>query len=382
MMEKKRSKFKGVSSLTELPHKILKAAVKVGIDSDEKDRSGSYLMIDHSVVMAKVNEYFKGKLEIMDTKDALKKYDWLEDYFWKLIDRGKDEYTKKADKEFGGGYFLRVLPNSNVVFPMQSCLMISKEGMEQNVHNIIISEENSDAKIITGCTLYPEVQRAQHIGISEFFIKKNARLNFTMIHNWNEGTKVRPRSAALIGENATFISNYIILNPVRDIQMYPSALCKGKNSTARFNSILYATKNSLMDIGSKIDLNGTGSKGEITSRTIAKEKSKIIARGMLIGEKHSIKAHMECRGLLLDDTATIHAIPELIGMKKDVNLSHEAAVGRIAEKEIVYLMSRGLSRDEATSVIVRGFLDVDIMGLPKELSREVKGLVSKMIEGL
>jgi len=371
-----------ISSLQELPHEILEAAQKVGIQETEEERSGSFFMLDHNAVIAEVNKKFKGQLEIMDTRDALKKYDWVKDYYWKLVDKDKDEYTKMADEDFGGGYFLRILPGVKVEFPLQSCLMISREGMEQNVHNIIISEEGSDAKIITGCALHPDVQSGQHIGISEFFIKKNAKLNFTMIHNWSEGTTVRPRSVALIEGGGTFISNYVCLKPVKDIQMYPAALCKGKDSVARLTSILYGMGNSLMDIGSKIELSGGDSRGEVVSRAIAKDSSKIIARGMLIGNTSPCKAHLECKGLLMSDEAEIHAIPELIGRKKDVDLSHEAAVGKIAEKEIIYLMSRGLDRDEATSVIVRGFLDVDILGLPKALAEEIRSLMDIVSRGL
>jgi len=374
--------MKKISTLQELPHEILEAAQRTGIQESEEERSGSFFMLDHDTVIAEVNKRFKGQLEIMDTRDALKKYSWVKDYFWKLVDKDKDKYTRMADEDFGGGYFLRILPNARVEFPLQSCLMISKDGMEQNVHNIIISEEGSDAKIITGCTLHPDVRSGQHVGISEFFIKKNAKLNFTMIHNWNEGTKVRPRSVALIEEGGTFISNYVILKPVKDIQMYPAGLCRGKDSVCRMTSILHGSSGSLMDIGSKIELSGEDSRGEVISRVIARDSSNIIARGMLIGNTSPCKAHLECKGLLMSDEAEIHAIPELIGRKKNVDLSHEAAVGKIAEKEIIYLMSRGLDRDEATSVIVRGFLDVDILGLPKALSEEIRELLDVVSGGL
>ncbi|RLI95445.1 MAG: SufD family Fe-S cluster assembly protein [Candidatus Altiarchaeales archaeon] len=318
----------------------------------------------------------------MDTCDALMKYKWLRNYVWKLVDKDEDEYTKKADENLGGGYFLRIMKNAKIDLPLQSCLIMASENMEQNVHNIIIAEEGSNARIITGCTLHPDVRSGQHIGISEFFIKRNATLNFTMIHNWSEETKVRPRSAAVIEENGKFISNYIALKPVRDIQMYPSAICKGRDSMARFNTILYSHRGSLMDIGSKIELLGKNSKGEIVSRAIATDNSRIIARGMLIGNNSGVRGHLECRGILLDDSAEIRAIPELIGNRRDIDLSHEAAIGKIAEGEIIYLMSRGLSRDEATSVIVRGFLDVDILGLPKELNNEIRRLIEKTTTNL
>jgi Fe-S cluster assembly scaffold protein SufB len=370
-----------VSELTSLPHKVLEAAAKAGIEPKEKERSGSFMHIDHSSVLSKVNENFKGQIEILDTLTALKKYPWAKDYLWKIVDKDKDEYTKSAQHP-SGGYFMRILPGAKVTFPLQACLMISGDNVKQKVHNIIIAEENSEARIITGCSLHPDVTSGQHIGISEFYVKRNATLHFTMIHNWAQGTIVRPRSAALIEDDAAFISNYISLNPVKDLQMYPVAYCRGRNSKASFNSLIYSAGNSLLDAGSKIALSGGNSSGEVIARSVVRDNAKVIARGMLVGESSPVKAHLECKGLILNDGAVIHAIPELIGSRKDVELSHEAAVGKIADKEINYLMSRGLNRDEATSVIVRGFLDVNLMGLPEKLEREIKDLVEQTTRGL
>ena len=126
-----------------------------------------------------------------------------------------------------------------------------------------------------------------------------------------------------------------------------------------------------MDIGSRVFLKAKGSKAEIVSRAL-NNGGDIIARGHLIGEVPEIKAHLECRGLMLSEKGTIHAIPELEGRSNNIDMSHEAAVGKIAEEEIQYLMARGLSSDEATSAIVRGFLDVEIKGLPKQLEEEMK----------
>ncbi|MFH1403508.1 MAG: SufD family Fe-S cluster assembly protein [Candidatus Altiarchaeota archaeon] len=382
MPEKKSGKTWGrVSELSSMPHEILEAAAKAGMDAGEKERSASYMHIDHSTVVEKVNELFKGQVELMDTLEALEKYEWLSEYRWGIVDKDKDEYTRAAQNP-SGGYFMRILPGAKVTFPIQSCLMISQDNVEQRVHNIIIAEEGSEARILTGCSLHPDVKSGQHVGVSEFYVKDGATLHFTMIHNWAEKTVVRPRSAAVVGDNASFISNYILLNPVKDLQMYPAAFCSGRNSRASFNSIIYGSGDSLMDVGSKIVLSGAGSRGEVISRTVAKDDSRIIARGMLVGETSPVKAHLECRGLLLNDGATIHAIPELVGSMKNVELSHEAAVGRIDDKEINYLMSRGLSMDEATSVIVRGFLDVELMGLPAKLESEVRALLDKTTEGL
>ncbi len=368
------------NKLTDLPHKILEEAYKVGIDPKEKQHSGTFFHVNHSTIYSKVNDIFKGKLELMDIKEALRKHPWLKEYMWKAVDPNKDEYTKKAAEKYSGGYFMRILPDSQVEFPLQSCLMITEQNLEQRVHNIILAEEGSKAHIVTSCLQHSTVENGFHIGISEIYVKKNATLNFSMIHNWSETTLVRPRSAAMIEENASFISNYVCLRPVKDVQMYPVAYCNGKNSRVSFNSILYGQGKSLLDIGSRAVLTGMASRAEMISRAIVKTGAKTIVRGLIEGNNTDCKGHLECRGLILDDESHMESIPELIARRKGVEITHEAAVGKISEKELIYLMSRKLSRDQATSTIIRGFMDTSIMGLPPHLNSEIERVVEMATE--
>jgi Fe-S cluster assembly scaffold protein SufB len=368
------------SELEKIPHEILEETYKAGIEADEKNRSATFFHMDQSTVFSKVNELYEGKIELMDTKAALQKYSWLENYMWKLVDRDKDEYTRKVAADWSGGYFMRILPGAEVTFPLQSCLLITKKNLEQRIHNIIIAEEDSKAHIITSCLQHSTVPNAAHLGISEIYVKKGAELNFTMIHQWSENTLVRPRSAAEIGDRAKFVSNYVCMRPVRDIQMYPAAYCNGQDSTVSFNSILYGQPKSMLDIGSKAVLNGKGSKAEMISRSISREGSKMIIRGLIDGSSSDCKGHLECRGLLVDENAMLESIPELIARKKGVEITHEAAVGKISEREITYLMTRRLSRDQAVSLIIRGFMDVGILGLPEALNAEIKRIVDASTE--
>ncbi|KUO39376.1 MAG: hypothetical protein AVW06_04080 [Hadesarchaea archaeon DG-33-1] len=358
-----------------LPKDIAQQSLNVGVRTDEKGRAGTYFQIDHSTVFGAVQKMFEGKAEIMSTEEALEKYDWMEDYWWKLVAVDVDKYTALAEFGWDKGYFIRVLEGQKVTLPLQACLFVSKDNLNQNVHNIIIAEPNSEMQIITGCAVHPNVQRGLHVGISEFFVKKGAKLTFTMVHNWAQNFDVRPRTVALVEDGGTFVNNYVCLKPVKSLQMYPAAYCKGVNSRARFNSILYGTKNSYLDVGSKVVLQGVGSRGEVTTRAIASDNAQIYARGLLVGEQEDSKAHLECRGLLLSDSASIHAIPELVAKVKGAELSHEAAVGKIAEEQIQYLMARGFSESEAESLIVRGFMDISIFGLPNQLQDEVKKMV-------
>jgi len=368
------------NELTKLPHKILEEAQKAGIEPNDKNRSGTFFHINQETVQATVNQLFEGKIELMDIKAALKKYSWLNDYMWKIVDKNKDEYTKRVAEDYSGGYFIRILPGAEVAFPLQSCLMITQKNLEQRVHNIIIAEEGSNAHIITSCLQHSTVENASHLGISEIYVKRGAMLNFTMIHQWSEKTLVRPRSAAEIADKATFVSNYVCMRPVKDIQMYPAAYCKGEDSRVSFNSILYGHKNSQLDIGSKAVLTGKGSKAEMISRAISREGSKMTIRGLIEGDSSDCKGHLECRGLLMDNESFMESIPELIARKKGVEITHEAAVGKISEKEITYLMTRKLSRDQAVSLIIRGFMDVGILGLPDTLNAEIKKIVEASTE--
>ncbi|MBK5191041.1 MAG: SufD family Fe-S cluster assembly protein [Methanosarcinales archaeon] len=184
----------------------------------------------------------------------------------------------------------------------------------------------------------------------------------------------------MIEDDGVYISNYILVTPVKSLQMFPTTYCMGRNARATSQSIVYATNDAKIDIGSRAVLQGEGSRAEIISRVIATDNAKVIARGDVFGEAANAKGHIECRGLMLSDTATIDSIPELKATRRDLELSHEAAVGKIAEEEIQYLMARGLSEDEATSVIIRGFLNVDITGLPDALAKETKKMFDMSLE--
>jgi Fe-S cluster assembly scaffold protein SufB len=360
-----------IRKLSGLTEEVKERAVAVGIDAEEACRSGTFFQIDHSVILASARQ---SGLEVMSTTEALNRYEWLKDYWWKAVEVDADKYTAQAALRQQHGYFLRALPGAKAEFPLQACLYMTREGAAQNVHNIIIAEEGSELHIITGCTTAQGVKSGLHVGVSEFYIKKNAKVTFTMIHNWAEDVAVRPRTGTIVEENGVFLSNYICMKPVKTLQTYPAAYCVGENATVRYNTILSAPPGSNMDVGSKVFLRAKGSRAEVVSRAITRGGD-IVARGNLIGEVAGIKAHLECRGLILSDRGSILAIPELDGRVSGVDMSHEAAVGKIDEEEIQYLMARGLTDEEATAAIVRGFLDVEIKGLPEHLQAEIKKAV-------
>jgi Fe-S cluster assembly scaffold protein SufB len=355
-----------------LPANVKERMLGAGVMlEDTSQRSGTYLQMDNMPVHSSATQ--EG-VEVMPVTEALQKYDWMPDYWWKAVAVDQDKYTANIELNKYDGYFIRALPGQKTVFPVQACLYLAKEKMVQNVHNIIIAEEGSELHIITGCTAAVREEFGLHLGVSEFYIKQGAKVTFTMIHSWNPDTAVRPRTAAIIEDNGLFMSNYLLMKPVHSLQMYPTARCVGENSTVRYNSILVAVPGSSLDVGSRVFLNARGARTEIISRAIT-TGGDITARGYIEGNAPEVKGHLECRGLILGEKGTIYAIPELKGNLAGIDLSHEAAVGKIAEEEVEYLMARGLTRTEATAAIVRGFLRVDIEGLPSLLSAELKKAV-------
>ena len=341
--------------------------VQSGIDLAMENRCGSYLQINQDVMHA---ECVQEGIEVLSYKQAMTKYDWLKEYNWKVVSPEKDEVTRYvAAQKDPKGYVIIAHAGSSNILPIQACLYLGHEEI-QHVHNIIIAEEGAELHIISGCTSGVHVGKGgAHYGVSEFYIKKNAKISFTMIHTWTENIEVFPRSAARVEENGVFLSNYVCMQPVKKVQMYPTATLAGENSVARFSSIVIATPESYMDIGSRAILEGKGASAELITRAITRGGT-IISRGHIQGRTAGTRGHLECKGLILKD-GIIYAIPEIEGSVVGTELSHEAAVGKLAQDEIEYLMSRGLDEDEATATIIRGFLDVKIIGLPDALQKQI-----------
>ena len=346
--------------------------INVGVDISEHNRAATFIQKDSSVIHSQARTE---EIEMLSISAALEKYEWLNDYMWQHLSPDKDAYTAQATKMPYNGYFIHAKPGAKIAEPVQSCLYMSEDGAVQNVHNIVIAEENSEMHIITGCATASHAMSGLHLGVSEFYVKKGAVVHFTMIHDWGEKVNVRPRTAIHVEEGGVIVSNYISLRPVGSLEMNPLTILDGKGAVARFNSILVATHDSWLDVGSRVMLNHPDTRAEIISRGITAGGT-IIARGELIGKVAGCKGHLECKGLILKD-GLMHAIPELQGYVPGVDMSHEAAVGKIDQREIEYLMARGLDEDEAVSTIVRGFLNVQIEGLPPALAAEIDRAVTE-----
>jgi len=353
---------------------------EVGFDTSQENVSGSFIQFDTESILADVLLTQEG-LEVLPMSQALEQYDWLKDYLWKAVPVDVDKYTARSELEQYNGYFIRAKAGVKIDMPVQSCLIMKKNQTVQNVHNIIIAEEGSELHIITGCATPSNVEQSLHLGVSEFYVKKNAQLSFTMVHRWSENTDVRPRSAAIVEENGTYISSYALLSPLKSIQTFPKVRLVGSGAKSDLYSIIYGTKNSKYDIGGLLSLEVPRTSGKVISRSIATDSSEIIARGDLVGLSSQTKARLECDGLLISDSAVIRAVPMLVARAEGAELSHEATVGKVGAEQLNYLMSRGLDEEEATSLIIRGFVKLNVPGLPPALQSSIDDAIKMSLEG-
>lgn len=363
-----------VSDLNKASADMKDSMLSVGVTTDGVDRDGSIIFINNG--MSHCSNKAEEGVELLSTQEALAKYDWLREYCWKAMDPEKDKYTAKTYLEDSDGYFIRVKKGYKAKHPVQTCMLLKKAGSMQNLHNIIIVEEDASLEIITGCTTDRHASHAIHIGVSEIYIKDGGSLSFSMIHNWSKDTVVRPRTTAILGKDAKYINNYVLLNPVGTLQSFPVAYLNGEGASCKYNTICLASEGSNIDTGGTVVLNAPRTSAEIMSRSI-NTGGKMIARGKLVGNCEGVKAHLECRSIVLKDGGVTSAIPELETSVADVDMTHEAAVGKIARDQIEYLMSRGLTEDDAVSMIVRGFLVGGIKGLPDNLRKEIDEAVEQ-----
>lgn len=358
-----------MSSLENMDKKDLKEIEEAGIVLEEE--RNTYFFVNNGEQEYKSKGTPQEDFIFSPIKEALEKYPFIKEKYWgKLIPADQDEITKEVEADLEGGYFIWLKKDHKEVLPLQACFYIKDSFHKQKVHNLIILEEGAELHVINGCVSSDKTDQAEHLGVTEIFVGKNAFLSYTMVHNWNESTQVRPKSAMKVEEGAKFISNYIALKATQLVKSYPTAYV-GKNASVSLNSVIFSHKGSVYDVGGRAVLEAEGAKADILSRSVS-AGGEIIARAHLNSLVDDTFGHVECSSLMLNEEGHVHAIPELESNSKNVTLSHEALIGKIADDEVHYLMSRGISEEQAIALIVRGFLNIEIKGLPEVINAQIQ----------
>ena len=348
----------------------IEVMASLGVYVEGVARSGTYILRDfHPLCLVADSD----DIELLPIADALKRYDWLrEKYYWKAVPADLDEYTVRcASAPEPQGYFVRVKKGAKVPFPVQACLYIARDGIAQAVHNVVILEEDSELHLITGCATGPGVEIGAHLGVSEQYIGKNAKLTSTMVHNWGPKMVVRPRSGTIVEAGGTFVSNYCSLRPARNVQSEPRAWLNGEGASAKYTTVILGSDGSTIDTGGEVYLNAENTSAELAHRAVC-TGGRIYQRGLLIGNA-PCRAHVDCAGMVLNagEEGFIQSIPGLKALHPEARMSHEASIGKIVPEQVEYLQSRGMEEREAISMIVRGFLGANISSLGSELDARI-----------
>ena len=345
----------------------------------EKNKSGLILNVDKKTILKSL-KISEEQVTIMEIEDAIQSFNWVKDYWFKAIPMSLNKLTLFHAMNGKGGYFVHVRENAKIKVPLEICFIVRSSRYAHLPHNILIAEPNSEIHILSGCTAPTLVSGSLHAGLTEIFIKKNAKVIHNMIEYWPKTVHARPLQGVIVEDGGEYIGNTIIMDPGASFQAYPTVILKGTRSTTVMHMIALGLRNTVTDIGEGAYLLGNNSSARLISRAIAMRSSKVIQRTKTVGIGKGSKAHTDCSGLILGDQASIKASPLLDGSTKYSELTHESAIGKISEDQLIYLMSRGFSEEEAISLIVRGFIDPGLEDLPALLKKQVESLVEIMVK--
>ena len=349
----------------------IKTLSDVGISLKNDKRAGTYILKDYQHY---INPAATEGLEVIPINTALKKYTWLrEKYYFRLVKSHQDEVTAFcAQQDIPFGYFIHVAKGVKITNAYQAGFFMTCSQMAQAVHNVVVLEDDAELNLITGCAVESGIGSVKHYAISEHYIGKNAKFTNTMVHNWGEEVKVRPRSGTLVDDDGVYTSNYICMRPAQDMESNPVTWLNGKNASAKYQTVIFSSQGSSITTGGKIFLNGENSGAELAHRAVC-TGGKINQEGLLIGNAKNCHAHVDCAGMLIDpgDEGYIVSIPGLKALHPEAHMSHEASIGKIAPEQVEYLMCRGMNEGDAISMIIRGFFNADFEYLNPELDARI-----------
>jgi hypothetical protein len=346
----------------------------VGIRRDRKTRSGTYIQRDfYPLCLAS----WTRQLELLPLGVALDRYDWLrEQYLWRVVPADFDDITAHcAAVREPQGFFIRVKKGAQIAMPVEACLYMTREDISQAVHNIVVLEEGAALNLVTGCTMRHGVKRGVHLGITENYVGPDAQLTTTMVHSWGAETVVRPRVGTVVEQGGRYADHYCSLRPAKSLESQPRTWLNGAGATAKHMTVILGSAGSTIDTGGEIYLNGEDSRAELAHRAVC-TGGRIYQQGVLIGNNRC-RAHVDCAGMILatGETGFITSVPGLKALHPEAQMSHEASIGKIAPEQVEYLQTRGLEEREAISLIVRGFLGAEIIGLGADLDTRIAQLV-------
>lgn len=380
---KPKSDMKG--DWNELPDDIKKTFYDLGIPQAEIDSlSGVGAQYDSEIVYHNIKDYLLEQGVIYtDIETALKKYpEIVKEYFMQAIPANDHKYAALHYAVWSGGSFVYVPKGVNVDIPLQSYFRLNAPGAGQFEHTLIIIEEGAYCHFIEGCSAPKYNVVNIHAGAVELFVKKGATLRYSTIENWSRNMYNLNTKRAIVKEDAKI--EWVSGSFGSKVSMlYPSSYLLGENAKSEFTGISFAGAGQNLDTGAKIIHAAPNTSSTTMSKSISKSGGIATYRGLVKFTKNAkgSKASVECESLMLDNESVSDTIPAIVIGNNDVDLGHEAKIGRIDDDKIFYLMSRGISEQEAKSMLVRGFAEPIAKELPLEYAVEMNNLINLELEG-
>ncbi|MDE1828563.1 MAG: Fe-S cluster assembly protein SufB [Candidatus Micrarchaeota archaeon] len=372
--DKKGSKWEDV------PDDIKKTFDKLGIpEAEQKFFAGAEAQYDSEVVYSHIKKELEEQGVIFtDTDNALKKYpELMKKYFGTIIPSSDNKFAALNTAVWSGGSFIYVPKGVKVKMPLQAYFRINSDKAGQFERTLIIADEGSDVTYIEGCTAPIFMASALHSAIVEIVAHKNAHVRYVTIQNWSKNVYNLVTQRAFAYENAYV--EWIDGNIGSKINMkYPSVYLKERGAKGEVLSIAVAGEGQIQDSGGKIYHLAPDTTSRIISKSVSRGSGVTSYRGLLHINKDALRAKstVRCDALLLDEHAKTNTYPYMQISTDDADISHEASVGKIGEEQLFYLMSRGLTEEEAIATIVLGFIKPLADVLPLEYSIELKRLIN------
>lgn len=373
------------ASWEDLPENIRDTFDRLGIpEAEKKSLAGVGAQYDSEVVYHNIQKELEEQGVIyVDFETAVKKYpELIKPYFGKLITPNYHKFAALHYAVWSGGSFVYVPKGVHVKMPLQSYFRLNAPGAGQFEHTLIIVEEGADCHFIEGCSA-PRYNVANlHAGAVELYVKKGATLRYSTIENWSKNMYNLNTKKSLIDEDGHMIWVSGSFGSHTSC-LYPDTVLQGDRATCEFTGITFAGKGQYLDTGSKVEALGKDTSLTVNSKSISKGGGTAIYRGVVyIGPKAAgTKGSISCESLMLDNGSRSDTIPDIIIENDDIDLGHEAKIGRIPDEDIYYLMSRGLSEEDAKAMLVRGFAEPISKELPLEYAVEMNRLIDLEFEG-
>ncbi|WP_079478339.1 Fe-S cluster assembly protein SufB [Halobacillus salinus] len=372
-------------SWDEVPEEIKNTFDRLGIpEAEQKYLSGVSAQYESEVVYHNMEKDLEELGVIFkDTDSALKEDEELfREYFGKVIPPSDNKFAALNSAVWSGGSFIYVPKGTKVETPLQAYFRINSENMGQFERTLIIADEGSSVHYVEGCTAPTYSSSSLHSAVVEIFVKDNAYCRYTTIQNWANNVYNLVTKRAVAESNATM--EWVDGNLGSKLTMkYPAVLLKGEGARGMTLSIALAGKGQHQDAGAKMHHLAPNTSSTIVSKSISKHGGKVTYRGIVqFGRKaEGARSNVECDTLIMDNQSTSDTIPYNEIMNENISLEHEAKVSKVSEEQLFYLMSRGISEEEATEMIVMGFIEPFTKELPMEYAVEMNRLIKFEMEG-